>query len=699
MATVTLDQAFSLAMQHHSAGRLAEAEAIYRQILAAEPRHVDALQFLGILAHQVGRSDVAAEMLLAAIALAPAAPVLHSNLGEAYRKLGRFAEASTALRRAIALKPDFPEAHYNLGCTLTDEGRPNEAITSYRHAIRLKPDFAEAQSNLGNSLRDQGDLDAAIAAYRRAIQLQPDFADAHGNLGNALRDRGDLHAAIAAYRDAIQLKPDFADAHSNLGVALTDLGDLDAAIAACRRALQLQPDSAAAHNNLGVALADAGLLHEAIASYRRALQIRQDFAAAHSNLLYHMHGDPGSDAKAMFSEHCRWAEIHARPLERHVGAHANDRNPERRLRIGYVSPDFRNHSVAFFLEGLLAAHDRSRFDVFCYANLGREDEFTERFRKYARAWRSLARLTDAEAADLIRNDGIDILVDLAGHTAGNRLLVFARKPAPVQVTFLGYCDTTGIDTMDYRLTDNYADPAGTTEHFHTERLVRLPETAWCFRPFEPSPSVAPSPVLSSGRVTFGCFNVRRKITGEALAVWSRLLTEVPGSRLLLKGLGYSESSVQEHIRATLLSAGIASERVELSGRVPTLAEHLAAYGRVDIALDTFPYNGTTTTCEALWMGVPVVTLSGSTHASRVGVSLLSNAGLAELIAANVDDYIRIAAQIASDIGRLTVLRSGLRERMKASPLLDAQRFARAVEQACRQMWRAWCEQQGAHPKA
>ena len=299
-------------------------------------------------------------------------------------------------------------------------------------------------------------------------------------------------------------------------------------------------------------------------------------------------------------------------------------------------------------------------------------------------------MKDGALADIIRGDGKDILVDLAGHTSGNRLLVFARRPAPVQVTFLGYCDTTGMNAMDYRLTDSHADPPGTTEHLHAERVVRLPETAWCFLPCDPSPPVEPPPVLGLGSATFGCFNVRRKITDEALTVWSRLLGEVPGSRLLLKSLGFCDTSVRHRVRATLASTGIAAERIELIGWVPTLAEHLALYRRVDIALDTFPYNGTTTTCEALWMGVPVVTLAGQAHASRVGVSLLTNAGLPELIAADADNYIRIASRLAADVSRLAALRAGLRGRMAASPLVDAPRFARNVEHAYREMWRAWC---------
>ena len=676
-------------MAHHTAARLAEAEALYRQIIAAEPRHVDAWQYLGILALQTGRNAEAVTALLAAIAIAPAAPALHANLGEAYRRLGRLAEAGAALRRALALKPDFAEAHYNLGCTLADESRHAEATAAFSEAIRLQPGLAAAHSNLGNALREQGRLDEAIASYHRAIQLQPGFADAHANLGNALRDQGLREEAIAAYQQAIRLDPHHASACSNLGVAMREAGRFEEAVAACRRALSIQPDFAAAHNNLGVTLAEQGLVGDAIASFRRALELRPDFAEAHSNLLYHLHCLADGDPQAIFAEHQRWDEMHARPFGAQIVAHSSDRNPERRLRIGYVSPDFRNHPVAYFLESLLAAHDRSQFEVFCYSDVVREDEFTARLRAHADAWRPIAHRTDTEVAALVREDRVDILVDLAGHTAGNRLLVFARKPAPVQVTYLGYCDTTGLGTMDYRLTDSHADPPGGTEHLHSEQLVRLPDSAWCFRPADTAPPVQPPPVLREGHLTFGCFNARRKITTEALALWSRLLAAVPGARLLLRGPDNEESFVQP-LRAALAAHGIAPDRLECIGRAPTLAAHLALYHRVDIALDTFPYNGTTTTCEALWMGVPVITIAGQTHASRVGVSLLTNAGLPELIAEDEDACLRIATRLTGETDRLAQFRASVREKLAASPLLDARRFGRNFEQTFRQMWRTWC---------
>ena len=506
-------------------------------------------------------------------------------------------------------------------------------------------------------------IDEAIVEARKAIQCAPDCVEAHNNLGNALKDQGRLEEATAAYLQALGFNPEFAEIHNNLGNALKDQGHPDEAIAAYRRTIQLKPDS----------------------------------ADAHSNLLLDLHYLPGFEPEELFREHRRWEEIQSLPLAKFIGRHGNDRNPERRLRIGYVSPDFREHPVAFFLESLLAAHDRGQVEVFCYADVLREDTVTKRFHQHTAQWRKIAGMKDEQAADLIRTDGIDILVDLAGHTARNRLLVFARKPAPIQVTYLGYCDTTGLRAMDYRLTDALADPPGTTEHLHSEQLVRLPDTAWCFRPSDAASAVGTLPVLHSGHITFGCFNVRPKITDEALALWSGLLAKVPGSRLLLKALGFEEASGRLRMHASLKKAGITPERVELVGRIPTLAEHLALYNRMDIALDTFPYNGTTTTCEALWQGVPVVTLAGHTHASRVGVSLLSNVGLAELVAHSPEEYVKVAVALAANVSRLAELRSTLRERMAASPLMDAPRFTRNVEHAYREMWRAWCAKPCSNP--
>ena len=721
---MTVAQALELALQHHQAGRLAEAEALYRQILAVEPGHADALHLLGVVAHQVGRHDVAVELIREAIRLLPTAPAFFSNLGGAYEKLGRHEEAVTAFRRAIELNPDYPEAHNNLGNVLRIQRQTGEAVAAFRRAIQLRPDYAEALSNLGNALTDQGDLDDAIDAFRQAIQLRPELPEAFSNLGAALRERGDLDDALICLRRALELNPDLPATLNNLSVVFKDLGRDEEAVAACHRALQLRPDYASAYNNLGLALANQGRLDEAVAAYGRAIQLQPDLsgvhsnlgkaladqgriteavtalrtslgrtpgsAEAHSNLLLALHYASDADPHSLAAEHRRWDEIHAKPLAGLIGVHGNTRDPERRLRVGYVSPDFREHAVAFFIEGLLATHDREKVEVFCYADSIREDGFTARFRGSAAHWRQITGKSDSQVAEMIRGDGIDVLVDLAGHSAGNRLLVFARKPAPVQVTYLGYPDTTGMASMDFRLTDEHADPAGMTEPLHREDLVRLPDTAWCYRPATDAPLVGELPAIHAGHITFGSFNAMAKITGEMLALWARLLGKVPGARMRLKNAALGERSVRDRVLGVFAKEGIGPERVDLLVRTRTVAEHLGAYGAVDIALDTHPYHGTATTCEALWMGVPVVTLAGRTHVSRVGVSLLENAGLPELIAADAEAYLEIAANLAGDIPRLSALRATLRERMRGSLLTDGVRFARNAEGAYRKMWRAWC---------
>jgi predicted O-linked N-acetylglucosamine transferase (SPINDLY family) len=682
--TVTIQQAFELALQHHQSGRIAEAEAIYMQILAVDPRHAGALHLLGVIAHQNGRHEVALDLIRRAIALVPGVPDFHCNIGEVLRALGQLDAAIAACRQAIALKPNLPEAHMNLGNALRDAGRLDEAIAAHRQAIALRPGYPDAHSNLGNALRDQGQLNEAIAAYRQAIALNPNFPEAHNNLGAGLWKNGQSDEAIAAYRRAIALKPNYPEAHSNLGAALCDRGQLDEAIAAYRQAITLKPNYPDAHSNLGIALWTKGELDEATAAYRQAIALKPDFADAHSNLLLALHCHPGFDARAIAEEHHRWNRQHAEPLRQFIQPHPNDRTPDRRLRIGYVSPDFREHPVGRFLLPLLAEHDHQNFEIFCYAQVHAPDALTGQLRAHANHWHSLTGLSDEQAAALIRNHQIDILVDLSGHTAHHRLLVFARKPAPVQVTFLGYPDTTGLTTMDYRLTDAYADPPGQTESCHSEQLIRLP-CAWCYQPAH-RPEIA---ARRDGPIIFGCCNKLAKITEPMLALWARILRAVPESGLLLKAPALGSESTRQHVRRKLEKAGIALDRVELRGYEPSLAAHLALYDRITIALDTFPYHGTTTTCEALWMGVPVVTLAGTTHVSRVGVSLLSNVGLPDLVAASEEQYVQLAVSLANHPQRLTDLRGTLRQRLDHSPLLDAPRYARDIEAAFREMWCRW----------
>jgi len=365
---------------------------------------------------------------------------------------------------------------------------------------------------------------------------------------------------------------------------------------------------------------------------------------------------------------------------------------DRKLRIGYVSPDFRRHSVAWFFEPLLRAHDRERFEVHCYYNNLAEDDATARIRSEADGFRPIYGEPPATVADWIAEDGIDILVDLAGHTGDNRLMLFGLKPAPVQMTWLGYPGTTGVETIDYRLTDARADPPGAADEYSSETLIRLPDCFHCYGPMPEAPEPTAGSATEPGAVTFGSFNNITKVTPELVGLWSRLLRELPDSRLLLKAKGLQDPTTRGRYEALFAAEGIGSDRLELIGFLEDSRDHLALYGRVDVALDTMPYNGTTTTCEALWMGVPVVTAAGETHAARVGVSLLTAAGAPELIAPDEDGYVALAKALACDLERLRSLRAGLRQRMAASPLTDAPRFTRAVEQAMSNAWRTHLDQ-------
>ncbi len=641
-------------------GNLDAAVASYRQVLALQPQHADALYYLG----------------------------------NALRDRGHPADAAQCYRQVIAVKPDHLEAHCNLGSVLEQEKDYASAAECYRTALRLDPMRAELHYNLGNALQELGQLDEAAQCYRRAIELRPDYAEAYNNLGNVLSkdmEKSEIFVeACSYYRRAIELKPDYFEAHYNLGTTLKEQGFLEEAINSCERALQIQPENVEAHSLLAGTLADQGRLDEAIASYRRTLEIDRDQTLARSNWFFSMNYSPKHDAAAIYDEHRRWGELYAHTAT--PASYSNTPDPDRRLRVGYVSPDFRNHSVAYFIESVLLHHDPARFDVTCYANVKRPDTTTARLQKQASQWREIYGRSDKEVEEAIHEDGIDILVDLAGHTAGNRLPVFAHKPAPIQATYLGYPNTTGLSVMDYRITDAWADPPG-QEAFYTETLARLPRGFLCYTPRSVAPAITLPPVLQTGHVTFGSFNALLKITPEGIGLWSELLRAQPGSRLVLKNRSLRDSATRQRYLSLFEKYGIDSSRLELLEIVRTAIDHLALYNRIDIALDTFPYNGTTTTCEALWMGVPVVTLAGDRHAGRVGISLLHQVGLTELIAKTPEEYVQIAVNLAKNIDKLANLRAGLRPRMAASPLCDGESFTRSLEQAYREMWRKWCNTQ------
>jgi protein O-GlcNAc transferase len=643
------------ALELHQAGRFPEAEALYREILAQQPGHVDALHLLGTLALQAQRFD----------------------------------EAATLLRELLALKPEHIEARNNLGLVLQAQGQLEQAVAAFRRALQVNPDFADAQTNLGLALLEQGHVDDALAALRHALRLKPDSADAHYNLGNALAAFGDMKEAIAAFEQALGLDPAHAEACNNLGLALQAEHRYVEAQAVLERAITLAADNPEAYNNLGAILISQGHHSLGIERFRQALGVAPDYADAHSNLFQAMHYAPGFDAEALYAEARRWATAHAEALTAQAPAHRNERSPNRRLRIGYVSSDLRQHPVGFFFAPVFTHHDKQAFELIGYAGVRHPDALTAQCQACADRWHEVAALSDEALAEHIRTDCIDILVDLSGHTRGHRLLTFARKPAPVQVTAGGHYDTTGMTAIDYLISDRFHTPPG-AERYFSEALIRLPHDYICYGAPEYAPAVSEPPMLKQGYITFGCFNNLAKVTPEVITLWAKILKALPGARLRLQTRELGDSATCARYHALFKEAGVAASRIALHGHIPH-RQLLGAYAEIDIALDPFPYSGGLTTCEALWMGVPVITLTGHNFCGRHSTSHLANAGLPELITTTPEAYVATALALAQDPGRLTSLRQDLRQRVAASPLCDAEGYTRELEAAYRGMWERYCE--------
>ena len=567
---------------------------------------------------------------------------------------------------------------------LSNAGRHAELENHARTLLGQYPHSGFVWKLYGQSLYMQGK--DALHALQKAAELLPDDVDAYNNLGLVLTDLGRLDEAVACCRRALKIKPDDARAYNNLGNALLELGRLSEAVESFNHALKIKPDYAKAHNNLGNALRDLGRAGDAAASYRRALEINPDYVIAQGSLLFALNYMNSHTPADYLAEAHKYGRMVARQVARRFSAWQCPAKPER-LRVGLVSGDLRKHSVGFFLEGLLAHLDPARIELIAYPTHNKQDELTDRIRRYFSEWKPLVGKSDEAAARLIHADGVHVLMDLAVHTAHNRLPVFAWKPAPVQVTWLGLPATTGVAEMDYVLGDPHAIPAGYENHF-SETVWRLPDSCLCLTVPASPVNVAPLPALAAGYVTFGSFNNLNKMTDAVVAVWARILQSVPNSRLLLKTKQLGDPVVCERTRQRFAAFGISPGRLLLGGILATADEHLAEYNKVDVALDTFPYPGVTTSVEALWMGVPVLSLRGDRFLSRTAGSIAHNAGLPELIAADEGDYVAKAVAFASDLGRLSALRAGLRQQVLASPLFDAPRFARNFEDALWGMWRA-----------
>jgi protein O-GlcNAc transferase len=642
---------------------------------------------LGVLALRSGRLEEALETLTRATELAPDNAACHANLGEAQRRSRQHSAAIDSFLKAIALNPDLAAPYFNLALVLQERGAIDGALAALHRAAELEPNLADIQTRLASA--------QAVVGQRGALTIDLPGSDPNDVLSATtlvalalpLALKGRLQDAVTLLRRAVELHPRLAAAHCNLGVIHGARGEIYEAAASYRKALEIEPDQAATHYGLGNALLRGGLIEEAISSFRRAIALRPDSAPHHSDLLFVLHFHPQYDSRAILAEARAWDRAHARPLDAQRAVVTSERAPDRRLRIGYVSPNFRQHCQAFFMVPLLEHHDHQHFEIFCYSDVARPDEWTERLLGHADRAINTCGVSDADVADRVRDDGIDILVDLTMHMAQNRLLVFARKPAKIQVCWLAYPGTTGIAAIDYRVTDPYLDPPEAETDAYAEKSIRLPDTFWCYAPLTDEDPVSPLPARQHGHIRFGCLNNFLKVNEAAIALWARVMREVDSSTLtLLAPLGDARKRMIEFFEAH----GIDRGRVDFVEYQPRLL-YLATYRSIDLCLDTFPYNGHTTSIDAFWMGVPVVTLVGSTVVGRAGLSQAMNLGLPELVARTADEYVRIALELSSDLDRLSALRAGLRTRIKMSPLMDAPRFARSLETAYRTIWRRWCE--------
>jgi predicted O-linked N-acetylglucosamine transferase (SPINDLY family) len=682
------DAHFGLGLAYQSLGSREEAAEAYEQAIHLQPDHVEAWNNLGNVNFHLGKLPDAERAYRRAIELSPDNVGAFSNLASLVQSQRRISEAIEVFERAIAINPQMPAIHANLGNALCAVGRYDEAIDALNEALRLEPNFAQAAYNLGNVHTARRNYTAAAALYRRAIELQPNYVEAHNNLGNALQGIGEYKAAAEAYVQALKIKPDYYNAHNNLGSALRTMGRTDDAIIAFQQTIKLKPDFAAAYSNLGNALKDAGDLDAALGQYRKAMDLSPRDTVAHSNLLFTMQYQPECTSAEILRQALRWNVLHAAPLRNEIRPHRNDPDPARRLRIGYVGADFRNHCQSNFALPLFSNHDRGKFEIFCFSASPRSDEITDKTRNAVDQFHFLSGLSDSQAADFIAEKQIDILIDLTMHMAHGRTLVFARKPAPVQIAWLAYPGTTGLAAIDYRLTDSHLDPPGDSDLAYSEQSLRLPDTFWCYAPLEENITPGPLPALAAGHITLGCLNNFCKVNLSTLQRWSSVISAVPDSRLLLLA---PQGKHRQKVWNFFESKNIAPDRInfiEFQGR----QSYLENYRKIDIGLDTLPYNGHTTSLDSFWMGVPVITCVGHTVVGRAGLSQLSNLGLPELAGWDDAEFIRIASELANDTARLADLRASLRARMQASPLMDAPRFARNIEAVYRDVWQKWCVQ-------
>jgi protein O-GlcNAc transferase len=688
MSKVNLQQTLQQAYALHQKGDHRAAETLYRVVLSQLPDQPDALYLLGQIHHAAGRHDQAEPMLRRSIELKPDFAMYLRGVGLFYAGLKRFVEAGPLLERACRVEPSNAENWYHLAQLQMRMNQPADAADSFRRRAELMPSYASAWAQLAFALEAVPDNAAAIANYEKALSIDPKLMMARVNYPTVLANSGQIDRAVELIHGYLIEMPGVANLHSNLANVLGMAKRYVEALAASREAVRLDPASAEARCNLASHLSILGQLDQATSEYRKAIELNPDDPAVFSDMIWALQHGEMPDESANAALHREYDARYAAPRTRRATPCKNDRDPGRRLRVAFISPDFRAHPVTFFFEPVLKRLDRDAFHVTLYHVATGKDVVTERLANLADTWREAGSAPPATLAQMIRDDAIDIAIDLTGHTGHHRLLALAEKPAPVQCTWLGYPNGSGVAAIDYRITDIHADPPGTTESLYAETLARLPECFACFEPIDAAPDVNELPSRSGGGFNFSCVGRMAKLTDSMLAAWKRILDGVPDARLTVISTGLNEPALDAMLCGRLRAIGIDPDRVVRLGTVG-FADFLKLHHQIDLGLDTFPFNGHTTTVQGLWMGVPVVTIAGVAHRSRMGASVLNNAGLAEFVTNSIDEYVERTIRLAGERTKLNEIRLSMRERLKRSPLMQTERFTRHFESSLRAMWRTW----------
>nr|CRH07064.1 putative GT41 : related to UDP-GlcNAc : protein O-b-N-acetylglucosaminyltransferase [Candidatus Magnetococcus massalia] len=687
--TMTLEEAFRQAIQLQQQGALDQAEQIYQQILNAAPNHPIVLYYLASVSAQRGDKQQLEKRLYDTLAVVPEHADAHRSLGTLYTEQGDYARGETHFLRSIKQDPQQAATHSNLGLNLKAQGRLQEAAEQLKRALELDDQTAPLWSVYGSILKAQGELERALQAFKHSIKLDAGQPDTYHNMGLLLHSMGKAVDAEEAFRQALTLKPDLVAALNGLGGLLRESGRKAEALQTLEKAVELAPDDLSSHNNMANALVDQGRVVEAIPHFRRALELEPGNLAIHSNMIMCLHYNPHMDGKRLFAELRSWHEQHGHPGDGDPLRFTNESDPDRRLRVGYITADMKQHPLGFFTLPILMSHDSAQVERYLYSGLTKEDWLTEQARAHVDHWRNCATLSDALLEQQILADGIDVLVDLSGHTRGNRLMLMAKRVAPVQILGGGSFCSNGIDSMDGAVVDPYQVPPEQAEGF-SEPLIQMPGGNYAiYMPPDYLPEVAPTPMAKNGHITFGCFNNLAKLNEPVVVLWSELLQQIPDSRLLIRTYALNDASTRERYIKLFAHHGVATERLMLHGGLPH-KELLDAYGEMDIALDPFPYSGGLTTIEALWMGVPVIALAGDRMAGRHSVAHLNAAQLGDWVVQSPEAYIALAKAWAAKPQELASLRQAVRPRMQHGPTADWQGYTRHMEGEMRRLWQRWC---------